>query len=85
MKSAFFITAILTKKCIKSLIEGMPCILSFGTGQDLIDLASFRAMRDAYWKLFAEDGDARDGGQDILSLDRHGASAGVHGKPSNGF
>lgn len=36
-----------------------------------MNLTSLIANRDAYRDLFAEGGYARDGGFDVLSLDRH--------------
>jgi hypothetical protein len=72
MKSAFFITAVFSEECIKPFVKGLPCTLIFRHGQYLEDFASFRAMRDHCWEVFAQDSDLRDGELDIFSLDRHG-------------
>jgi len=53
MKSAIFVTAVFTEECIKSFVKGLPCTLVFRHGQYLKNFASFRAMRDCSWELFA--------------------------------
>jgi hypothetical protein len=43
-----------------------------------MNLTSLIANRYIYQNLFAEDGYARDGGFNVLRLDRHGGQIGAH-------
>ena len=72
---ALSVVAVFSKQCIKVFVKG---ILSFVTSHYQINLTSLVANRYVYQDLFAEDGYAKDGGFNVLRLDRHGGLIGAH-------
>jgi len=67
-----------SKQCIKIFVKGVPGIPHFSTSHNQMNITSLIAKEYVYQDLFSEDGYARNGGFNILYLDRHGGFIGAH-------